>query len=148
MLQDKLLLEFASDELKDKIKIIEKSSIPKLQCGYCEKFYKSRSSKSVHIKSCKLEHQEIILVNNRDICHYCNIKFNCLTSAYNHKKICKQKQKYLTTKINNINNNSNNNNSINNSNNITNNSSNDNITNNSSVNITNITQNFIFKDTK
>ena len=34
------------------------------------------------MKFCKLDYSEIIIVNNRDICHYCNIKFNCLMSAY------------------------------------------------------------------
>ena len=141
VLQDKLALKFASIELKNKIKIIEKSSIPRLQCIYCKKFYKSIKTKSFHMKSCKLDYPEIIIVNNRDICRYCNKKFNCTITAYRHEKICNQKQ-ITTINKDMLNNNSNNNNSINSSNNTTN-SSNDNITNN----ITNITQNFNFKNT-
>ena len=141
VLQDELALKFASIELKNKIKIIEKSSIPRLQCIYCKKFYKSIKTKSFHMKSCKLDYPEIIIVNNRDICRYCNKKFNCTITAYRHEKICNQKQ-ITTINKDMLNNNSNNNNSINSSNNTTN-SSNDNITNN----ITNITQNFNFKNT-
>ena len=141
VLQDKLALKFASIELKNKIKIIEKSSIPRLQCIYCKKFYKSIKTKSFHMKSCKLDYPEIIIVNNRDICRYCNKKFNCTITAYRHEKICNQKQ-ITTINKDMLNNNSNNNNSINSSNNTTK-SSNDNITNN----ITNITQNFNFKNT-
>ena len=86
VLQDELALKFASIELKNKIKIIEKSSIPSLQCGYCGKVFKFASSKSVHIKSCKLDHPEIIIVNNKDTCCYCNKKINCLRTMYYHKK--------------------------------------------------------------
>ena len=102
--------------------IIKKSSIPTLQCGYCKKFYKSISTKSFHIKSCKLDHPEIQIVNNTKICNICGKISNCLSSAYNHKKICDQKQ--ITT-INNINNNTTNNNNLIN-NNLINNSNNNN----------------------
>ena len=99
------------------LKYIEKLNIPSLQCPYCEKFYKFASSKSVHMKSCKLDHPEIIIVNNKDICCYCNKKFNCVSSAYYHKKTCDKKRESLTTvnnnnTINNITNNTTNNNTI------------------------------------
>ena len=57
-----VLYAVLQDELKNKIKIIEKLSIPRLQCIYCKKFYKSIKTKSFHIKSCKLDHPEIIIV--------------------------------------------------------------------------------------
>ena len=84
MIQDKLPLKFASIELKNKI--IEKLSIPRLQCRYCNKFYKSRKTNLFHIKSCKLDHPKIVIVNNRYICNICDRISNCLSSVYNHKK--------------------------------------------------------------
>ena len=140
VLQDELALEFASDELKNKIKIIEKLSIPSLQCPYCENFYKSSSTKSFHMKSCKLDHPEIIIVNNRNICNICNKKFVFVSSVYKHRKICLKKKERIILNNNTTNNNSNN---INNKD-ITNNSANNSV--NNSNNITNITQNFNFKD--
>ena len=118
--------------INNDLKYIEKLSIPRLQCGYCEKFYKSIKTKSFHMKSCKLIHPEIIIVNNKDICCYCNKKFNCIRTMYYHKKICDKKREPLTT----INNNSNNNITNNNINNTTNNNSN-NITNNNTIIINN-----------
>ena len=109
-------------------KIIEKSSIPKLQCGYCNDIFRHASNKSIHIISCKLKHPEIQIINNRNICRYCDITFNCIMTTYRHEKICKQKQISI---INNNNNNNNNiTNTVNNNNTIYNINSNNTINNN------------------
>ena len=125
-----------SNENKDiQPKFIQKSSFQNLQCIYCEKFYKTPSSKCTHMKSCKKKHPEIQIINNKNICDICNKTFVFSTSVYKHKKICDNKQEKLNNNIiNNITNNNNNNNNNSNNNNITNNIINNNITNN---NITN-----------
>ena len=87
--------------INNDLKYIEKLSIPRLQCGYCEKFYKSIKTKSFHMKSCKLRHPKIIIVNNKDICCYCNKKFNCVRTMNYHKRLCDKKQESLTTINNN-----------------------------------------------
>ena len=38
------------------------------------------------MKSCKIKNPKIQIVNNRDICRYCNEKFNCIRTAYRHEK--------------------------------------------------------------
>ena len=74
------------------IKIIEKKSIDILQCGYCNKIFKHRSDKCVHIKSCKLEHTQIQIINTRNICNICNKKFVFPSAIYKHKQTCKKKK--------------------------------------------------------
>ena len=106
------------NDVNNNIKYIEKSSISSLQCGYCNKIFKYRSDKSVHIKFCKLDHPEIQIINNKNICDICNKKFVFSSSVHKHRKICLKKQEQLnnnTSTINNINsNNTTNNNTTNN----------------------------------
>ena len=83
------------------IKYIEKSSIEKLQCGYCKKYYKSAVTKSVHIKSCKKKYPEIQIVNITKICNICSKISNCLSSAYKHRKLCQKKQEQISITNNN-----------------------------------------------
>ena len=71
------------------------------------------------MKSCKMKNPNIEIINNKNICCYCNEKFNYSRTAYRHKKICKQEQ--ITT-INNNNTTNINNNINNNTNNLINNS--------------------------
>ena len=88
-------------------------SIEKLQCIYCNKVFKHRSNKSVHIKTCKKRDLYSQNINNRINCIFCGYISKCVSSFYKHRKICKKKQEQITIINNNIINN--NNNSINNS---------------------------------
>ena len=73
-------------------KFIQKSSVLSLQCIYYAKLYKTPSSKCTHMKSCKIKHPEIEIINNKNICNICNKTFVFSTSVYKHKKLCKEKQ--------------------------------------------------------
>ena len=107
-----------NNEKNTSTKFIQKSSIEKFQCIYCKKFYKNSSSKSFHMKSCKLNYPEIQIINNKNICDICNKKFVFSTSVYKHRKLCQQKQINLNHPISNITINTNNNINTNNTNNI------------------------------
>ena len=120
-----------NDEKIIPIIFIEKSSISSLQCGYCKKFYKSAKTKSFHMKSCKLKHLTIKILNDRNICNICNKTFVFPSAVYKHRKLCLKKQEQLNNNISTINNITNNNTTNNNTtNNIINNINSNNTINN------------------
>ena len=60
------------------------------KCNYCEKEYKSYSSRSLHYN---LKHKEQHIKNKQDkknSCNICNKPFSSRQSKYYHKKICKK----------------------------------------------------------
>jgi hypothetical protein len=108
-----------------------KKDFNKLQCYYCNKFFKHASNKSCHIKTCKEKHKNIqIIENNNYKCDICNKEFANKNSIYKHKKKCKESNEILNT-ITHVTNNINNITNINNINNT--NINNTNITNTTNV---------------
>ena len=68
---------------------IDKNNFDKLQCYFCNTFFKHISNKYIHIKKCKEKYPNVQLIENNSYkCDLCNKEFTNNKSIYEHKKKC------------------------------------------------------------